>query len=226
VVTHEDLHGVARIRAVFDALVEGLIAYRTPARRAAAALSSGEGELEDFRWAPILPPDWGAIAAIAALIHPDLPERPEVFDERRNLFPEGCQALVATSGAIAGYGIAYPWTLHSVPTLDAFIGRLPDKPDCLYVHDVAILPEARGRRGAERYIELIRAAARTARIARLACVSVYGTDAMWRKYGFSVDPSPAVAAKMQSYGESAKYMTADVDAGPLTSPRGPAAARL
>ena len=109
----------------------------------------------------ILPPDWGAIAAIAALIHPDLPERPEVFDERRNLFPEGCQALVATSGAIAGYEIAYPWTLHSVPTLDAFVGRLPDKPDCLYVHDVAILPEARGRRGAERYIELIRAAART-----------------------------------------------------------------
>ena len=41
VVTHEDLHGVARIRAVFDALVEGLIAYRTAARRAAAALPFG-----------------------------------------------------------------------------------------------------------------------------------------------------------------------------------------
>ena len=151
-----------------------------------------------------------AVAAIAARLHPDLPERPEVFAERARLFPDGCRVLRRASGGIAGYGIAYPWRLHSVPPLDGFVERLPDRADCLYVHDVAILPEARGQRGAERFVALIRAAARARGIARLSCVSVYGTDVFWRRFGFTADPSPTLAACLTAYGESAKYMVAAV----------------
>jgi hypothetical protein len=34
---------------------------------------------------------------------------------------------------------------------------------------------------------------------------------LWRRFGFMADPSPALAAYLTAYGESAKYMAAAVD---------------
>jgi len=158
-------------------------------------------------------PDWrcahaedlDAICAIAAQIHPDLPERPDVLAEKIRLCPGGCRVLAAGS-EIAGYGLAHPWMQQHIPPLDDFLDRLPDAADCLYIHDVAVLPDARGG-VARAYVTEIERLARASGIATLALVSVYGTHVLWERLGFrSIAPDAALRDKLSSYGASATYM--------------------
>lgn len=155
--------------------------------------------------------DLAAIVAIAARVHPDLPERPEVFAEKMRLCPDGCRVLAADD-AIVGYGLAHPWMQRRIPPLDSFLGQLPENADCLYVHDVAVLPEFRG--GVARdYVAAIGMLARASGVAALALVSVYATRPMWERFGFRpVTADAALRAKLASYGDGATYMLRDVAA--------------
>ena len=149
--------------------------------------------------------DLAGVSEIADQIHKTLPERPEVVAEKIRLFPEGCLTLVA-DGRVVGYGIAHPWLLHSVPPLDEYLGALPAKPECLYIHDVAVLPLARGQGAMVEYVAAIKRLGRQLAINSLALVSVYGTNVLWRHFGFEIVDDPALAPKLASYGASAKYM--------------------
>jgi ribosomal protein S18 acetylase RimI-like enzyme len=164
------------------------------------------GTIVNSHWRQALPSDLPAIAAIAAKIHPDLPERSEVFAEKQRLYPDGCRVLVA-GDAVGGYGIAHPWKLHRIPPLDDFLRELPGDADCLYVHDVVVLPDFRGKRVAGSYIADVAALARAADINSLALVSVYGTQSLWERFGFrAVATDAALRGKLASYGENAIYM--------------------
>lgn len=159
------------------------------------AKNSGAG------WAPLTPADLPALCAAAALLHPGLPERPEVFAEKLRLSPEGCRKFVL-DGALAGYALSHPWG-DGVPPLDEFLGGLPAAPACLYIHDVALLPAARGRGAAASFTDYAAALARRLGLPRLALVSVYGTAPLWARCGFG--PAPC-AADLSSYGPGAVYM--------------------
>ncbi len=163
-------------------------------------------------WRPAHASDLPAISTIAAKIHPDLPESPEVFAEKMRLYPGGCRVLAAEN-EIAGYGLSHPWKRHRIPPLNGLLTRLPDDADCLYVHDVAVLPEFRG--GVLRaYIAEIEQLARGSGIATLALVSVYATRPMWQRLGFKpVAADAELRAKLASYGEGATYMLRDLAAG-------------
>lgn len=166
-----------------------------------------------MQWRQATPADLTAIMEIAGRLHTDLPERLEVYAEKLRLFPDGCRMLTV-NGAVAGYGIAHPWKLHRIPPLDEFLHELPQRADCLHVHDVAVLPAHRGGASAASYIETIAALAGSARIGALALVSVYETDLLWERLGFrTVDPDAALRAKLRSYGKTAKYMVRDLSAG-------------
>lgn len=156
-----------------------------------------------FDWLPLTGGDIAEVFAAAARLHPALPERAEVLAEKLRLFPDGCRKFAA-GGRLAGYGLAHPWTLGSAPKLDSFLGALPAAPDCLYLHDVAILPEARGRGAARAYVEYLQGLARRLGLSRLALISVYGTVPLWEKLGFTV--VSAGAPPLPSYGPSAVYM--------------------
>ena len=156
-------------------------------------------------WHPVLSFDIDTINRIGDLVHADLPERREVFAEKTALFPGGCRKLV-DGARIVGYGIAHPWILFSIPPLDTFLGSLPQNPQCLYIHDVVVLPEARGGRAAARYVDYIKNLAMAMNIGSLALVSVYGTDVLWSRFGFQVVHNPELNGKLASYGTTAKYM--------------------
>ncbi|RXT50554.1 GNAT family N-acetyltransferase [Bradyrhizobium betae] len=162
-------------------------------------------------WRPARVSDLPAISAIATRIHPGLPERPDVFAEKMRLYPEGCRVLIADD-EIVGYGLAHPWRQHRIPLLDDFLERLPVDADCLYVHDVAVLPDFRG--GASRaYVADIEGLARASGIAMLALVSVYATRPLWERLGFRpVTADAELRAKLASYGDSATYMLRDLAA--------------
>jgi hypothetical protein len=158
-------------------------------------------------WLPLTINDLGRVDCIANVIHSGLPERTEVFSEKIRLFPRGCFKYIYTD-RIVGYGISHPWKLFSIPELDAFLGNCPDNPDCLYIHDVAILQEARGHHAAADYVSIIKHIAQELLVPTLACVSVYGTDVLWKRFGFIVTESDAISQKLTTYGTSAKYMIA------------------
>jgi GNAT superfamily N-acetyltransferase len=151
------------------------------------------------------PGDLDVIAAIAERIHPRLPERPEVLAEKQQLFTEGCFALIQ-AGAIAGYGLSHPWRCNSIPPLDALLGTLPAHPDCLFVHDAVVLPDARGRGAAGALVNRLVALACARKLACLTLISVYGTHPLWARYGFDVAQDPSLAAKLASYGDTACVM--------------------
>ena len=146
-----------------------------------------------------------AIKRIGDKIHFDLPERLEVFVEKFRLFPQGCLVL-CKSGATVGYGIFHPWRLYSVPPCDTFLQRLPPFPDCMFIHDVVVLPAARGLGAAGEFVQMTAEVASEQGIAALALVSVRDTYPFWARYGFEVITDPVVDEKLKSYGPSARYM--------------------
>ncbi|MBR0973464.1 MULTISPECIES: GNAT family N-acetyltransferase [Bradyrhizobium] len=164
-------------------------------------------------WRPAHISDLPAMSAIAARIHPDLPERPEVLAEKMRLYPDGC-CVLAADDAIAGYGLSHPWKRQQIPPLDRLLERLPGDADCLYVHDVAVLSDFRG--GVARdYVATIEKLARASGIAALALVSVYATRPLWESFGFQpVTADAELRSKLASYGEGAIYMLRDLAAAP------------
>jgi GNAT superfamily N-acetyltransferase len=160
-------------------------------------------------WQPFTTDALAAAEAIAEVIHPDMPERSEVFAEKIALAPATARVAVA-DGRIVGYAIAHPWRLGAIPKLDRFLERLPEAPDCIFVHDVALLPEARGHNLAATFIDHLRAEACARGIGALSCVSVYGTTVLWARLGFVIEARPDLAESLAGYGETARYMVAPV----------------
>ncbi|MBN2201326.1 GNAT family N-acetyltransferase, partial [bacterium] len=69
-------------------------------------------------------------------------EHEAVFLERLRVFPAGM--LGALSGeTLAGYAVCHPWTFGRTVPLNTAGLTLPDNPDCLYIHDVAVRPAFR-----------------------------------------------------------------------------------
>ena len=163
---------------------------------------------DEITWVPLLESDIQEVDKIAREIHRALPEREDVFAEKLRLFPQGCFKLMF-EGKMMGYAFAHPWLLYSIPPLNDFLHTIPENPDCIYIHDVAVLPVARGHNAAGLFIAEVEKVAQAMQIQHLACVSVYGTDALWARFGFRVVSSEEIVSKLGSYGDSAKYMITD-----------------
>ena len=142
----------------------------------------------NITWTDLLPNHLDDLNRIADLVHPNLPERPEVMEEKYHLFPEGCKALMS-EGRIVGYAMSHPWTVGHIPPLDSFLVRLPANPTCLHLHDIAILPGFRGRNLSAEFIRISENIARKIPTRHLALVSVYGTHTLWRKTRIRRGPS-------------------------------------
>lgn len=146
--------------------------------------------------------DLPGVERISATVHPNYPEREEVPAERLRLFPAGC--LIATLGdVIAGYAVAHPGLIGAPPPLDILLGALPTHPDCLYVHDVALLPDARGLRLGEAATAVLVDVARRHNLTRLALTAVNNSTEFWARQGFTVAPT---VKSLGSYGDDAAYM--------------------
>lgn len=146
------------------------------------------------------------IMRIADRVHPDHPEAPEMFAERLRLHPAGCLVL-RQAGGIAGYAISHPWMRLQVPGLDRRLGRLPDRPDSCLIHDLALLPTARG--GGHGHAALLRLQAEALRsgLAWMSLVSLAGSIGFWTRMGFRASPQHARPAEaLAAYGPGAVVM--------------------
>ncbi|QCO14162.1 GNAT family N-acetyltransferase [Azospirillum brasilense] len=167
-------------------------------------------------WRAMETADLDRVMAIAEVVHPDYPEDRAVFAERLALYPEGC-AMAEVHGAEAagsciGYVVTHPGRLGVPPPLDSPLGALPEAPDCLYLHDVALLPEARGLGLGVAALERMNALAARQGFRWLALTSTPGARAFWDAQGFLPhDGGDGLAAKLASYGGGMTYMTRPVE---------------
>lgn len=153
--------------------------------------------------------DIPAILAIQALSYPPtLQESAASFKTKLAASPSTC--FVAVSGSdMLGYLITLPCTRETLPLLDSRTFVVPQTPDTLYIHDLAVAPRFRGRGIPEELLaqSLQRAAALHLQTACL--LAVQGTALFWqKKHGFQAPStlSGELRIKVRSYGEDAVFM--------------------
>ncbi|MBC8130877.1 MAG: GNAT family N-acetyltransferase [Rhizobiaceae bacterium] len=157
----------------------------------------------DGHWREMRMDDVASVFSLAERVHPTFPETIAIYPDRMALYPMGC--IVLDDGQhIVGYGLAYPARLHAPPPLGTVLGALSVEADALYVHDVAVAPEWRGRGQADAGIARLLALPEASCLAML--VSVYGTSRFWTRFGFVDETTAILPEKLASYGEGARYM--------------------
>ncbi|HET6537886.1 MAG TPA: GNAT family N-acetyltransferase [Sphingopyxis sp.] len=159
-----------------------------------------------WRWRPMVKADLDGVVDVARTAFPDHFEDRACFAERLELYPQGCFVLERDARKIAGYLIIYPWLASSAPPLNILIGSLPASPQLLYLHDLAIHPSARGLGLTNSIIHQIAEQAKGEGWEKIALVAVNEAAAFWGKQGFVVSDDPAMAEKLASYGDDARYM--------------------
>ncbi|KFG66615.1 GNAT family N-acetyltransferase [Microvirga sp. BSC39] len=160
-------------------------------------------------WRPMTPQDLTQVQALADAIHVSHPEDPEVLAERQRLYPKGCFMLVDDERAI-GYALTHPWRFAEPPCLNRLLGAIPSPATTYYIHDVALLPAARGKGYAAQITSLLVGHARKAGFDNLSLVAVNKSQVFWEKAGFREVAVPGLGAKLASYGPDAALMVRDV----------------
>ena len=157
-----------------------------------------------------MPPGWrtmrrtdvAAMVALAAIVHPDLPEGEEILAERLELHEAGCFVHM-TAEVLTGYLISHPWHAFAIPPLNRPLGALPAMPTTYYLHDLALHPAVQGSGAAGTILRHLFATVRTA----MSLVAVNGSAAFWHHHGFREASRPGIAAAVAGYGADARFMT-------------------
>lgn len=165
-----------------------------------------EHALHRLSWRPMTEADLDGVAVVAAGAFPDHPEDRACFANRLALHPAGCKVLADEAGEVAGYLISYPWRADDAPALNTLLPRLPGRAEVYYLHDLALTPAARGGGHAAAGVALAAQAARDAGLSTVTLTAVNGAGPFWARQGFAPRPTPAMAAKLASYGADAVYM--------------------
>lgn len=144
-------------------------------------------------WRPMRPEDIPAVYALSRRVHADYPEREAVLAEKLALFPAGCFVLEAgdgtgvgstTSAAIVGYAFSHPWVKDTVPSLDTFLGSLPERASTYFIHDVTLDATTRGHGHASKIVPVLVDAARARGLTHIMLVAVNGAEVFWGRFGF------------------------------------------
>jgi len=135
-------------------------------------------------WRPMHADDLAAVSAISDAVHGRYTEPVAVYAERLALYPEGCRVLVR-DGDVAGYLVSHPWHRDTPPALGAMLHALPADADSYYLHDLALLPKARGTGAGRAALDIVVAHARALGFAGITLMAVGGADRFWARHGFA-----------------------------------------
>jgi len=158
-----------------------------------------------IHWRALTSLDLPAVEEIAGVVHPGFFESLAVFVERQRLYPEGARFL-ELDGQPAGYLLSHPWRQHHLPALNSLLGAIPPDASTYYIHDLALLPHARGTGAAGMAVTSLLAHARQSGYATASLVAVNSSQRFWEKHGFAVVDVPELAPKLRSYEVAARFM--------------------
>ena len=176
-----------------------------PALHSAGLLLFKKRMNQAMHWRTLTMLDLPAVETIAAIVHPDFPEDSSVFAERQRLYPEGTR-LLELDGKPSGYILSHPWRFGQLPALNSPLGAVPDDADTYYLHDLALLPAARGTGAAAMIVGDMLRHARASGLPSVSLVAVNGSLPFWYKHGFRAVNAPELADKLKSYEDAARLM--------------------
>src|SRR4051812_36424782 len=156
-------------------------------------------------WRPMLAGDTAGVADLANAVHLSYPEDPKVFEDRLSVYPQGCYIL--EDGKVPkGLLLSHPWLRRAIPGLNSTLGSLPERPDCFYLHDLALDESVRGQGHALSAVEIVFGLARSGGLSTILLMAVGNAHKFWEHVGFhryeSYEMDPA-----EGYGpEAAAYI--------------------
>ncbi|WP_410824831.1 GNAT family N-acetyltransferase, partial [Methylobacterium oryzisoli] len=136
-----------------------------------------------MQWRLMRPEDLPVVHRIGNEVHP--PHLHEEMEPLRSRFTVGREfCFVLTDGShVSGYLVGHLWD-DTVPPLNGVL-RAPDRPKTAFLHDLAVLPAARGagaaRAGVERFLAQARRCTEHASL-----VAVNASMPFWHRRGFRV----------------------------------------
>lgn len=139
---------------------------------------------------------------------PEFHEPKASFASKLLAAPDSCWVLQGPSGLLA-YLVCLPIERDRLPALHSPDWRSSPAPDWLYLHDLAIHPDARGAGLAK--LMLLRATelAQTLGLPSMGLIAVQGSVPFWGRHGFEpiLDKGSQISeAKLASFGEGATFM--------------------
>lgn len=165
-----------------------------------------------YQWRPMTRQDMPRVMQIAAQVHAGYFEQEQVFADRLAVFPSGCWLAVADDvmQEACGYAIAHPARIGAPPPLNTRLPSLDRQADALHLHDVALLPAARGTGLGQALLVRLVQVMQAQGLAHASLVAVHDSGPYWRARGFAEHPrvSAVLVQALASYGEGARYMTA------------------
>lgn len=109
------------------------------------------------------------------------------------------------SGRMLGYAVAFPWKRDVPVPLDSEQLEIPLQPDCLYLHDIAVSPAARGRGLGNAFVRALSNEACRLGFRSMDLVAVQGASSFWQQFGFN-----PIAGESPGYGSDAVKMRFDL----------------
>jgi ribosomal protein S18 acetylase RimI-like enzyme len=156
---------------------------------------------------PMLMSDMDRVMLIqAACYGGDIPESRDSLSAKLAASPASCFVAVDRDDIVA-YLIALPWVSQAPPSLNAPNCELPVDPDCGYLHDLSVLPSARGSGIASLLITHFFVYCRQLAMPKASLVAVQNSASFWRGFGFKpVELDVALTQKLATYGHDAEFM--------------------
>ncbi|WP_051303625.1 GNAT family N-acetyltransferase [Comamonas composti] len=157
---------------------------------------------------PLTHADLGGLAQVQlACYGSDYVESTEVF-ARRLSCAANCSLAVERGGRVLAYLAAYRSLLSKVTPMHGDFEAVA-RPDTLYLHDMAVHPEAAGQGLARALLGPLMEKARAQGLLHTALVSVQGSQGYWERHGYQVQAlgDAAQLRHLHSYGEHALYMS-------------------
>ena len=161
----------------------------------------------------MLPADLDAVMALQqAAYGPHFLEPAPVLARRLAVAPdtawliEGRESLEA-SAVLQAYLVAYRSVRGALTPLHG-VFEPATRPDTLYLHDLAVHPEAAGTGLGPRLVRHALAQARVEGLGFAGLVAVQGSQAFWARQGFApARPLPGAEPLLAGYGPEAVYQT-------------------
>lgn len=156
---------------------------------------------------PMAEADIGTVLAIQAGCYTAIaPESAGSLLAKLRASPSTC-FIAAGGGEALGYLIGLPWQAQDPPPLNAADCVLPHRPDCLYLHDLAVAAGARALGAGRALVGAFLQRLDESGLARAGLVAIQNSAPYWARYGFRVvAPSARLSAKLASYGDAVHYM--------------------
>lgn len=160
---------------------------------------------------PLLPADLPELLRIqAACYGAGFLEGADRFAARLAVAPHSSWLACGTDGFARGYLVAYPTVRGAITPLNA-VFRPAAQPDTLYLHDLAVHPDAAGLGLGPQLVHTALAWAAEHHLTHSALVAVQGSLPFWRRLGYAASaPAPGAADALASYGSGAHYLVCEL----------------